>query len=235
MKAIKFHICTIHLLLSISLNATAEPPTPLPTITRASDLISTVATKFPIGTLVTFPIQAKYQTKNPTFNKIQVRIFPLLDDEERPSRVSSIGDCDIYISSTRVLTLDDNKSIKFARLDEGWINVSYSGSTLKDGKWFLVFEEVGASSDQFRIRNKDTAIYFETGFILTVFDNGTIPLEKVRDAYDARRKAGVKLRKEIDTKDSKIPCYTYKKVNIASDDMDLLASSTIECKVTPES
>lgn len=221
--------CVLCALCIFTASAAAQLSAPRPTVTRALDLIQDFAPRVPLGTEAVFRPRPTTLAKAIVDSGVQVRVFGLLDNETKPSRVSTIGDCDIYLSVVRRLERNPDGGLRFARLDQGWINISNSGQSPKDGRWFLVFEQQGPTEAQFRIRTIDAESYFGTGFVVTVFDTGSVPFGQIRAEYDRREGEGARLLREVDQKDPRVPCYSYSRVRVAGQAEETLVVSTDEC------
>lgn len=222
-------------LCAVTASAAAQSTVPRPTVTRAVDLILDFASRVPLGTEAVFRPRPTALAKSIVDTGVQVRIFGLLDNETKPGRVSTIGDCDIYLSVVRRLERTPDGGLRFARLDQGWVNVSNSGKSPKDGRWFLVFEQHGLTEEQFRIRTSDAESYFGTGFVVTVFDTGSVPFAQIKAEYDRREGEGARLLREVDQKDPRVPCYSYSRVRVAGQAEETLVVTSDGCARPAES
>lgn len=220
---------------AFSATASAQSAVPRPTVTRSVDLIQEFASRVPLGTEAVFKPRPTARAKSIVDSGVQVRIFGLLDNETKPSRVSTIGDCDIYLSVVHRLEKTPSGELRFGRLDQGWVNVSYSGNSPKDGRWLMVFEQHGPTEEQFRIRTTDAKPYFKTGFVVIVFDTGSVPLSQIKAEYERREGEGARLLRQVDQKDPSVPCYRYSPVRVAGHDEDTLVASNDGCSRPVES
>lgn len=227
--------CLVYALCIVATSAEAQSTVPRPTVTRAVDLILDFQSRVPLGTDAIFRPRPTSLAKSIIDAGIQVRIFGLLDNEKKPSRVSTVGDCDIYLSAVHRLEKTPDGGLKFARLDQGWVNISNSGNSSKDGRWFLVFEQNGATEEQFRIRTSDAENYFGTGFVVTVFDTGSVPFLQIKAEYDRREGEGARLLREVDQKDPRVPCYSYRRVRVAGQSEGSLVAISDGCLAPSES
>src|SRR5262245_56968483 len=92
----------------------------------------------------------------------------------------------------KTLNCDSSRWIK------GGIQLTNSQNSTNDGRWYLVFEQAQADppQEQFRIRSTDAKDYFDTGFVITVYDNGSIPFDKIKAEYEKRTDSLTKLYRE---------------------------------------
>lgn len=210
-------------------SAAAQTIEPRPTVTRAEDLVLAFASRVPVGTDAVFRQRSSASASALVNSGVQVRIFSLSGSETRPSKVSTVGDCDVYLSVVRRLEPTADGGLRFTRLDQGWINISYSGRSTKDGRWFLVFEQLGASQEEFRIKSADAEAYFATGFLITVFDDGSVPFEKIKAEYERREGDAARLLKAVDQKDARVPCYSYHRVQVGIESSDSLLADRVAC------
>lgn len=208
--------------------ANAQQPEPRPTVTRATDLVLEYPSRVPLGTDVVF--KRKTSATGMTLVKagVQVRVFRLDEGDDRPKALTSVGDCEVYLTSVYPLELSSDGSLRFVSLNQGWINLSNSGKSTKDTGWFLVFEQVGAQYEQFRLKTIDSPAYFATGFAVTVFDNGSIPFPLIQAEYERRKRRAVSLYEQVDAKDGRVPCYSYKQLRASLEAQDLLAFGDVE-------
>jgi hypothetical protein len=206
----KITAAALHMLPIIMCSAhAAEAYTDRPTITNAFDVFEKYPGKIPQGTLVTFKKkESKFATKI-VEGGIQARIFALGDSDDTPKPIDIKENCNIFISYVFPLTTQGNKEVVFQKLDEGWLNPTSSEKSIKDGRYFIVFEKSGPTLEQFGLRPSDTKQYFESGFLLIVSDDGRANLEKVVNEYKRRKSKLSQLRKDVDDPSSKIPCYKY--------------------------
>jgi hypothetical protein len=214
----------------------AQPVEPRPTVTKASDLIAAYPARVAVGTNVVF------QRKNPGAGAglaqagLQVRVFALDDGQLRPAPVSTIGDCEIFLSSVHQLKFSHDGQIQFVTLNQAWIDLSNSGNSAQDTTWFLVFERSGPTHEQFRIKAADVPAYFDTGFKLTVFDNGSVDIRLIETEWNWRRHQAARLYAEVDARSPGIPCYRYSRLTAAleRDDGDSLLALAGHCPETPQ-
>lgn len=222
-------LCAICSIFSFAASASAQSIMSRPTVTRAEDLIQAYDSRVPLGTNAIFRPRPTAKAKSIIDSGVQVRIFELPDNESKPHPVDKIGDCYIYISTVRKLEASPDGGLKFAHLDQGWVNVTYSGNSAKDGRWFLVFEQKGPSEKQFRILAKDAEEYFGTGFAVTVFPTDPVPLTLIKAAYEQREGDGARLLREVDQKDPHVPCYSYSRVQVAGPVEETLVANIGSC------
>lgn len=180
-----------------------------PTVTKAFDVFDQYPGSVPQGTLVTFKKKDTTLATHIIESGVQARVFALGDQDIVPKPIESVDNCDHYISTVIPLTRINNSEIMFSKVGEEWLNPTYSGRSVKDGRYYIVFEKVGPKQEHFRLRTSDRKAYFESGFLLVVKDNGTANLENVKNEYDKRKSRLESLYLEADDPNKKIPCYKY--------------------------
>jgi hypothetical protein len=235
------HICMaqrlqLQVLLVITLSFLVSSPAqaqlvePRPTVTRAVDLIADYSSPVYLGTEVVFTKKADLSENGRALIQagVQVRVFSLDEDESEPKRITTIRDCGVYLSTVHRLSPTSSGGLRFAKMESGWVNLTNSRRSAKDGRWLLVFEQLGAPQEQFRIKTNDAHDYFEAGFIITVRDNGRIPLEEIQSEYDKRRDNLARLSREVSSSNSNIPCYSYKSIKASFEAGDVVAYGEIE-------
>jgi hypothetical protein len=210
----------------------AQALQPRPTVTRAADLIEPYPARVPLGTEVVFQSRTSASAQALARQGIQVRAFALRGSEARPASIGTIGECDVYLTTVLKLEILSNGRLRFANMNKGWINLSNRGDTIREGRWFLVFERAGAPESQFRIRSSDAADYFSTGFELAVYDNQTVPIEEIRVEWNRRRAADSVLYAELDLDSDDAPCYSYRPIR-ASLEQDVAAALPVEEPCVP--
>lgn len=229
MKANIFRSVVFSAMAIAASHSHAQSTLPRPTITRAEDFIQSFPKEVSVGTNVVFK-QKTSSAANALLNSgLQIRIFALTDNEMRPSKITTNGDCDVFISRVWSLDVLSTGDIRFTKMDEGWINVSDSGESTKPGRWFLVFEHAGPSHEEFRIKASDSSGYFSAGFIITVRENQSISLQKVAAEYKRRDIESVRLLRAVDERRAAVPCYTYKRVQVAELPANGLEGAQIAC------
>jgi hypothetical protein len=180
-----------------------------PTVTRAQDIIQTPEKRVEFGTQLVFKQLQTPQANRIRRNGFQIRVFSLYVNETRPRPITTIGNCDIYISDVYVIHQGNSPEIVVERMGERWMALSSSGRTVFNGHHLFVFEALEAGGGKrervFRLHKDDAEEYFKTGFDLTV--DGRVSVEQVRAAYTTV----VNLAEEIDKKGQEIPCYRYLK------------------------
>lgn len=229
MKAILFRNAFLGGIAIAASDSHAQSSVPRPTITRAEDFIQSFPKEISVGTNVVFKQKTATSVNPPSISALQIRIFALTDNEMRPSKITTTADCDVFLSTVRPLDLLSTGEIKFTKMDEGWLNVSDSGESTKPGRWFLVFEQTGPSHEEFRIKSSDSAGYFSAGFIITVLANQSMSLQKVISEYKRRDVESVRLLRAVDERSAGVPCYTYKKVQVAEMPESNLQGAQIAC------
>lgn len=208
-KIIPIFTCIIA--LQACMAATSDTNPERPTVTKAFDLFEKYPEKIPQGTIVTFKKKETKIAAKIFDTSLQARIFALDDNELRPKPVDTKDDCNIYISHVYPLVPSNKGELVLQKLDEGWLNPTASGKSIKDGRYYIVFEKSGPTQEQFGIRVPDTDGYFETGFLLVVSDDGHANLERVLLEYERRKSKLTTLTMDIDNLSRKIPCYRYTK------------------------
>jgi Skp family chaperone for outer membrane proteins len=232
----KITAATLHLLSIIMCSAhAAENYTDRPTIANVFDVFEKYPNKIPQGTLVTFKKkESKFATKI-VEGGIQARIFALDDSDDTPKPIDTKDNCNIFISYVFPLTTQGNKDVVFQKLDEGWLNPTSSEKSIKDGRYFIVFEKSGPTQEHFGLRPSDTKQYFESGFLLVVSDDGHANLEKVINEFNKRKHKLSQLRKDVDDLSSRIPCYRYTKFahtnDVPDDEPQMVALCERELKI----
>lgn len=181
-----------------------------PTINRAADVIAVPSGSFRINTKVLFQRLGTSQAKAIVREGFQIRIFALGADEKVPSPRSVMADCDIYISTLLSVDGGELAEIPFAYVDESWLKLSHSEKTIENGRFFLVFEEKGASDEIFRLRSKDATLYFSQGFSIEI-EKELGSLERVKKEYSNRIGRFVELVSKLNVQGSTIPCFSYKR------------------------
>lgn len=205
---------------------------PRPTISSAFDLIQTPVASFQLGTAVSFQRQNTTAAKALAATGFQVRIFRVRDANSLPEHYYKIDDCNIYFSMVHPIAGTNSAEIKFADMDESWLNLSYSRSSVEDGHYYLVFEMRNADDEIFRLRSDHAARYFSQGFHLSVTTKGDI-LEQVKQRYAKREDVLTRLVAKITSRNSTIPCYEFKprEVRTASIEDQLATQDLIACNV----
>jgi hypothetical protein len=202
-------------------DALAQDLPPRPTITRASDFVETLPDRVPAGTQVVFRRKVAAATARPPLREVQVRVFSLRAGKSVPEPVHQVDGCDVYLCVVHKLQSINEHDLRFVTLDQGWLNMSNSGDTVLDGHWFFVFEQPGATHEQFRIRSADAKSYFAAGFRISVLNNASIPQEAVREAWKNRRESLAILYPDIEKK-GVVPCYSYRRLSADASSSDSL-------------
>lgn len=200
-----------------------------PTVTKVFDFFEPYPEKVPVGTAVAFRLKT---ATTPSFvHALQVRVFSLRDGESVPTPINPdhpASDCDIYVSVVRHLEFGADRQLRLETVDHRWLTLTYAHNAVKEGRYYLVFEQAGPQSAQFRIRAEDAKRYFESGFALTVYGGGTVSLEDVEREYRKRREALDLVYLEIDDRTKAVPCYRYQKLTAEGDAPLELASAQLE-------
>lgn len=202
-----------------------------PTVASASEIFEKYPSKVTQGTLVAFKKkESKFAAK--LFDAgIQARIFALGDQDSIPKPVDTKDNCNIYISYVFPLASSGTTDVVLQTLDEGWLNLTSSEKSIKDGRYFIVFEKSGPTLEQFGLRPSDAKPYFDSGFVLTVSDDGKANLAKVVSEYKLRRTKVSILRKDVDDGAlNSIPCYRYTKLAQAIKPEDAVVASVALCE-----
>lgn len=220
----RLHIQHIQLKLALALGILASFPAqaqliePRPTVTRALDLITDYSSPISLGAEVVFTQKPNLSARARALiqSGVQARVFSLEEGEKTPKPIATVGKrsnkCNVYISTVHRLLPMPGGGLRFAKMESGWVNLTHSGRSTKDGRWFLIFEQLGAPQEQFRIRTRDASAYFETGFIITVQDNGSVPFEQISAEYRKRSNNLARLYEEVGSDDSSVPCYSYSSI-----------------------
>jgi len=223
-------------LLSILLSfpAQAQLAEPRPTVARALDLIADHSSPIFLGAEVVFTQKPNLSARARALIRsgVQARVFSLEEGEKTPKPIATVGKrwykCNVYISTVHRLLPTPGGGLRFAKMDSGWVNLTHSRRSTKPGRWFLVFEQLGAPQEQFRIKASDVSAYFETGFIITVQDNGSVPLEQISAEYKKRSDNLARLYEEVDSNDSSVPCYSYSSIRASFEAGAVVAYGEIE-------
>jgi hypothetical protein len=224
------------LILSILLRfpAQAQLVEPRPTVTRALDLITVYSSPISLGAEVVFVQKPNLSSRARALiqSGVQARVFSLEEGERKPKPIATVGKrtnkCNVYLSTVHRLLPTPGGGLRFAKMEPGWINLTHSRRSTKPGRWFLVFELLGAAQEQFRIKTSDASAYFETGFIITVEDNGSIPFDEISVKYKERNDNFVRLYEELDLDDSSVPCYSYSSIRASLEAGAVVAYGEIE-------
>lgn len=192
--------------------AYAQTVVPLPTVTRAIDVFESSPERVIVGSRLAFKTKATTSAQKIVRSGLQVRVFTLRDDQSRPSPITIIDDCDVFLSVVLKVDSPSGTEAIIQTLDHHWLNLTDSLNSIIPGKYLFVFEQSGPDSEQFRLKQSDYKTYFDTGFLLTVDKHDGISLETVRSAYFERRDKLGRLRLEIDKKQPSVPCYTYRRL-----------------------
>src|SRR5262249_34615730 len=132
-----FMLSAVSLVLSSTL-AYSQAPLLRPTVTRAIDLIYTYPARVPIGTDVVFKRKDSSSGRTIVQSGIQVRVFTLGDNESRPKPITTVADCDVYLSVVHRLQSIADLELRFVKMDQGWVQLTNSQNSTKDGRWYLV-------------------------------------------------------------------------------------------------
>lgn len=220
----------LYLILSMSCAAQAgEDYLDRPTIANAFDIFEKYPERISQGTLVAFNRKESKLATKVVEGGIQVRIFALGDKEETPKPVDAKDDCNIYISYVFPLINQPGGKVVFRKLDEGWLNPTDSDKSIKDGRYYIVFEKSGPTSEKFGLRSADTKHYFGSGLLLVVADDGHASLEKVIDEYKKRKTKLSILRRDLDDPMNKIPCYKHTTLVYSNESADLEPQMVAMC------
>ncbi len=206
-----------------------------PTVTKAFDVFETYPSKIPPGTVVAFQKRNTAVAARIVQNGIQARVFAVEDYAKQPAPIATKDDCNIYLSYVFPLSLTAKGDLLLDTFDERWLNPTSSELNIKDGRYYIVFERVGPTQEQFGIIQADVDAYFDSGFLLVVSNDGSASKEKVLAEY-ARRKAKLTdLRAALDNPQRKVPCYRYAKYASQNEERDeepeMLASCEAEQKL----
>src|SRR5262245_48401631 len=120
--------------------AYSQAPFTRPTVTRAIDLIENYPARVPIGTDVVFKRKTVNTGRALVQSGAQVRIFTLGENENRPQRIATIADCDVYLSIVhRLEPAVDLKDLelRFVKMDQGWDPTDQQSKF--NERWALVF------------------------------------------------------------------------------------------------
>ena len=204
---VKFLVIIMVFVSSSSLKATEFE---LPTVTKAFDLFEAYPTRVSVGTKIAFKLKDTKMAPRVIEGGIQARIFALNDYDNLPVPYDFKDNCNIYISYVYQLQSEANRTNFVLRtVDEGWLYPTASQKSIKDGRYYVVFEKAGPSQKYFGIRSSDTTSYFEAGFILVVESNKAASLEKVINEFEKRKARLTEFRLDMDREIDKIPCYRY--------------------------
>lgn len=208
---IRVLLCLLLAQLVCGAEAYAQAVPALPTVTRAIDVFEGNPERVIVGSRLAFKIRATTAAQTIARSGLQVRVFALREDQARPTPITRIGDCDVFISAVVQVRTSGTEAI-VQTLDPSWLNLTDSLNSIAPGRYFLVFEQSGPDSEQFRLKTADYDRYFGTGFLLIVDTHEGISVEAVRSAYFQRRNDLGRLRLEIDERKPSVPCYTYRRL-----------------------
>jgi hypothetical protein len=210
-----------------------------PTVTKAFDLFQPYPSTVPVGTSVVFrPVAGSTRAQTIVRGGLQVRVFSLRDDEDRPSRLAIKDGCEVYVSVVHRLSLTPTGEARFQTVDHTWLTLSNTLSSVRPGRYFLIFEQLGGEEQHFRIREgADASQYFASGFLLQVQPDASIDPARVREEYLKRRNQLGRLYEEADRSDAGRPCYRYQPVRAHRDDeqMQLAEGELVPCTVDGDS
>jgi len=182
-----------------------------PTITRVVDFVQPPADRIAFGARLVFKLLQTPQAAAMRRNGFQIRIFALGENEMVPKALSEIDGCGIYVTSVVVIHGNDI-DITVDRMDERWLAISNSRGSVRNGRYLLIFESIGAEESIFRLRMDDSARYFATGFRFVVEGEGKASIENVLAAYMERERKTVDLYAEIDKRGTEVRCYRYERL-----------------------
>ncbi|MFZ4285750.1 hypothetical protein [Variovorax sp. HJSM1_2] len=183
-----------------------------PTVTRAEDVFQGHPDRIPAGTRLVLKAKEAPAAKRIVNSGLQVRVFALRADQSKPTPITTIEDCDVFLSVVLKIEVSKDTEAMLPKMDHGWLGLSDSLERVEPGKYLLVFEQSGPTAEQFRLRKSDYAVYFNTGFQIVVDRDDGTTISEVRAAYFARRDKLNQLRFEIDDKDKKMPCFSYRQL-----------------------
>lgn len=190
----------------------AQNIAPRPTIARVTDVFEGRPERVLAGSRIALKTKNLAAARRVVHSGLQVRIFSLRDDQSSPSPITTIDDCDVFLAVVLAIEAPNDTEAIVPTLGDGWLNMSDSLNSILPGKYFLVFEQLGPTSEQFRLKKSDYAAYFDSGFQLTVDQRDGTSVEAVRSAYFQRRDKLGRLRLEIDDRQRAVPCYTYRRL-----------------------
>lgn len=221
-------VLSVLLLAAPVTSSFAQAVAPRPTVTRAADVFENTPDRVVAGSRLVLKTRGTQVAQRIVRSGLQVRVFSLSDEQSRPVPVSTVADCDVYVSV--VLRMDGSSGAQavIATLDHSWLNLSDSQSSILPGRYYFVFEQAGPAAEQFRLKRTDTKDYFDTGFLLVVDKSDSISLNSVRASYFERRAKLGQVRLEIDEKSPVVPCYTYRRLVAEYESKVELAQAPLE-------
>lgn len=190
----------------------AQVGIPRPTVARATEIFEAFPERVSVGTNVVFRQSQTGRARRLVRTGLQARVFGLRDDEEVPQPITAFGDCDVYLSVVHRLTVSANSDVPFAKMDHAWLTLSNSLNSIKDGRYFIVFELAGPDASQFRLKTADAEAYFASGFRMVVVDDGRTTREAVYAEYMKRLRRLALLYEEVDRRSPGVPCYSYREL-----------------------
>jgi hypothetical protein len=230
--AVSISFCLLLLQFVALGEVSAQTTVPRPTVTRAFDVFENYPERVLVGTDIVFKRKTSQGAQKLVRSGLHVRVFSLSDAETEPTPITVIGDCAVYLSVVHTIEPTDATEVRFKKMDHSWLNLSHSGNSIKDGRYFFVFEQAGPTSEQFRIKSTDAKSYFSTGFRVVVFDNGGTSLKTVKTEYEKRDRTLGRLYVSEDNKLRDAPCYTYRKLTVeATADFQLAQASLESCSL----
>ncbi len=202
---------TLALYLGSSGNASAQTTLPRPTLAQPSNIFEQIIDKFNTAEPALFKI------RNPQGRKIidgglQARIFTLEGSQNTPVPVADIDGCNVFLSVVLDVSVVGGTHAALPVLNYHWLGLTDSLNHIKAGRYFLVFEQRGPKSNEFRLKEGDEGAYFANGFVFTVSPSTGVSLEMVKKSYFDRRDQIGELRELISDVTRRVPCYTYRRL-----------------------
>ncbi len=205
--------CAALLFASLASSVYAQAQIPLRTVTKPNDIFENNPQRVVVGDRIVLKARSRPAVAQLLRSGLQARIFTLRDDQSKPSPITTIDDCDVFLAVVLSLQRSSDTEAFIPALDAKWLNITPSLQTIQPGRYYVVFEQLGPQLPQFRLKHGDYRTYFDSGFLLQVDANRDATLERVKDAYLERRNLLNSLRLEIDDRQNRQPCYTYRQLS----------------------
>lgn len=183
-----------------------------PKVVKAMDLIYPVDEHVTLGTDLIFKPRATAAATKLLQGAARVRIFTLGTFDKYPQALprDPKDDCDTFATTVHpILTSAAGGGVAFDKMDERWLDVTYGGMNIKDGRYLLVFESGGPASGQFRILSENKTQYFDAGLRIVVAMSAVANIERAKAEFEKRQKDLLQLLSVIDRKKDGVPCYGY--------------------------
>lgn len=208
--------------------AFAQAPRPLPTVTRVADMFETYPAAVRVENWIALKAKNSPSIRQLLKDGLQVRIFTLRRGESMPNSIVTIDNCDVFLTTVLPIGSPRDLEATIPPLGAGWLSLSDTEKTIESGRYYLVFEKSGPTSQQFRLRHTDFDAYFDSGFILMVENNERVSVKQVVDARYAQFDHNATLIRQINRGEKKEPCYAYTRLNAEAEPETQLALGQLD-------